>query len=1152
MTSQSSLTDQYLETRSPGILTFGGARMAILDVVAGFWALRRQIEALVGQHLAESVLQQSGANGGASFAAALIEQSGLDDRQQALRDCIAAYQAAGFGRFEIQTFEYPIGQVTIRVQDAFESWAIRQRGQVSDHPVCAYTAGVLVGFVNVIDKRQDIVCIEHQCQAQGAKHCFFELLPRRQAGDVPVVALDPDPGLGRQLNLLEMLFDRMPMGIAIFDRELRLRRCNPTWASFIQQYTQTPLSQVVPGKSFFELAPGNEPEVIPLFERVLQGETVIENAFEIESDGIISYWDTVFTPLVEHNEVVGILDVAIDATERIRVLRELEETTERLRLREERLDLVMRGTNDGIWDWDLQTDQVYYSPRWMEMLGYAANEWPATLATWRKLVHPEDLDMAINAVEKHIAGETSQYVLEHRLHHKDGSYRWILARGMVTHDETGIPLRMIGAHTDITDRKTAEAALQENRRVLATLMDNLPGMVYRASFEPDRLIQFASQGSLDLTGYSPAELQSRLVFNQLLHPADRALVWEAIQSALSAGNAHQVTYRIRTRQGQEKWVTEQGQAVRSAQGDRIALEGFVTDVTERVMAQQLLEQRVEERTHELATLLQVSHNVASTLDLETLLAAILDQLQEVVQYSGATIFAIDDDELYVVAHRGPISPARYRQMRFPYRASASRDVILDRRALIIEDVRGDTPVAHIYRKVVGDEMHTTFAYIRSWLSVPLAIKDRVIGVLSLDHGQPSYYNEHHAQLAHAFANQVAVLIENARLYREEQERRRIAESLREILAALNSDRPLDEILAFIVEQAGRLLLTDAAVLYRLQQAQQELRAQASWNLDAQYAQELHIPVGKGATGKAVEQRQPVAIIDAQDKLADWREPGGDPHMNALLAGLARAYPSLLSVPLLVKDGVYGALTLYYRQPHHFTPDEIDLAATFASQAALAIENASLRQQVEASAVLTERTRLARDLHDAVTQTLFSASLIAEVLPRLWERDPAEGLRRLEEIRQLTRGALAEMRALLLELRPAALVEADLNELFRHLVDAFTGRARVPARLELEGDGDYSAEVKVFLYRIAQEALNNVNKHAEASQVMLRLVCVPERVEMVIQDDGRGFDPSAIASDSMGMGIMRERAEALGAQLTIVSQPGSGTQVIVQLAIPKTS
>jgi signal transduction histidine kinase len=124
--------------------------------------------------------------------------------------------------------------------------------------------------------------------------------------------------------------------------------------------------------------------------------------------------------------------------------------------------------------------------------------------------------------------------------------------------------------------------------------------------------------------------------------------------------------------------------------------------------------------------------------------------------------------------------------------------------------------------------------------------------------------------------------------------------------------------------------------------------------------------------------------------------------------------------------------------------------------------------------------------------------------------------------------------------------------FRHLVDAFTGRARVPARLELEGDGDYSPEVKVFLYRIAQEALNNAAKHADASQVVLRLTCRPTAVEMVIEDDGRDFEPCEIAPESLGMGIMRERADALGAQLTIASQPGSGTQVRVHLAISNTS
>ena len=128
----------------------------------------------------------------------------------------------------------------------------------------------------------------------------------------------------------------------------------------------------------------------------------------------------------------------------------------------------------------------------------------------------------------------------------------------------------------------------------------------------------------------------------------------------------------------------------------------------------------------------------------------------------------------------------------------------------------------------------------------------------------------------------------------------------------------------------------------------------------------------------------------------------------------------------------------------------------------------------------ERQRLARDLHDAVSQTLFSASLIAEVLPRTFQKDPDEGRRRLDELRQLTRGALAEMRMLLLELRPAALAEADLPDLLRHLAEAITGRARVPVEVELQPCTNLPPDVRINFYRIAQEALNNVAKHSGAS------------------------------------------------------------------------
>jgi signal transduction histidine kinase/predicted hydrocarbon binding protein len=697
-----------LSEERPGVLHFGGTRMALLDIEAGFWALRRQIETLVGRRLTDVVLQQAGANGGASFARAFVGQVG---DAQALRDCIAAYQAAGFGQFEVEVLDWPTGRALVRAREAFEAWATQQHGPSSESPVCAYTAGVLVGFVNVLAGRHDVVCIERACQAQGAEACLFELLPAEVAGDVPVVSLAPDPALGRQVNLLELLFHRMPMGIAVLDLEYRIQRYNPTWKDFAEHYAPPSAAPLAPGVRYFDHLPGTEPTVMPLFERALAGETVRQNGVRLESEGVVTYWDVVLAPLVEDVEVVGILNVAVDATE-------------------------------------------------------------------------------------------------------------------------------------------------------------------------------------------------------------------------------------------------------------------------RVEGRQNLEQRVQERTRELATLLQVSHDVSSTLELQPLLNMILDQLKTVVDCTGASILILEGKDLVMQAYRGPIPREKARHLRFPLReAQVNRQVIRGREPIAIPDVRSDTPLAGMFRQTAGGELETYFGYIRSWLGVPLMVKGEVLGMLTLDHSQPGHFTARHADLVLAFANQVAVAIENARLY----------------------------------------------------------------------------------------------------------------------------------------------------------------------------------AQAEESAVAAERNRLARELHDAVTQTLFASSIIAEVLPRLWERDPEEGRRRLQELRELTRGALAEMRTLLLELRPSALVESRLADLLRQLAESITGRARVPVTLEVEGECDLEAEVKVALYRIAQEALNNVAKHAGATRATISLGCFPwpgegersgARVELAIRDDGMGFDPGSIAPNSLGLGIMRERAEAIGAALTIESQPGTGTQIEV--------
>jgi nitrate/nitrite-specific signal transduction histidine kinase len=254
--------------------------------------------------------------------------------------------------------------------------------------------------------------------------------------------------------------------------------------------------------------------------------------------------------------------------------------------------------------------------------------------------------------------------------------------------------------------------------------------------------------------------------------------------------------------------------------------------------------------------------------------------------------------------------------------------------------------------------------------------------------------------------------------------------------------------------------------------------------------------------------------------------------------------SEIAVPIRVGENLVGVLDLISAGPHALDEQDLFAAQTLAAQLAIAIENSRLYHQADELAASRERQRLARDLHDAVSQTLFSSALIADVLPRIWEKNSDEGRRRLEELRQLTRGALAEMRALLLELRPAALEQGELGDLLRQLSEAITGRARVPVTVNLAGHATLPPEVQVGLYRIAQEALNNVAKHAAAGSVTVDLRSSAGEVLLSVSDDGRGYDPEDTSPDHLGVSIMGERAEAIGAELRIESQPGQGTRVMV--------
>jgi len=364
--------------------------------------------------------------------------------------------------------------------------------------------------------------------------------------------------------------------------------------------------------------------------------------------------------------------------------------------------------------------------------------------------------------------------------------------------------------------------------------------------------------------------------------------------------------------------------------------------------------------------------------------------------------------------------------------------------------------------------------------------------------------------------------------RELERRRQVADSLRDILAILNSNRPLRAILEHIVQQACQLLQADASAIYQIVEGSEPIIVEAATGLTAEQLADAANPQLAQIVHSVINGGRAAPVTAQPHAPQGWHE-----------------YTAQLAVPLRIKNDVYGGLMLYYVEPRRFSAEDIELAVAFGDQAVLAIENARLRAQAERSAIVAERNRIARDLHDSVTQTLFTATLVSDVIPKLVQRDPEEGARQLDELRQLTRGALAEMRTLLLELRPATLIEVSAEELLRQLTEAARGRARIPIDLTTVIATPLPPEVKVAFYYIAQEALNNVIKHARARHVTVTCSAGAAGATLAVQDDGQGFDPHHVTAEHLGLAIMRERADAIGATLAIESAAGRGTMVRVQ-------
>ena len=555
---------------------------------------------------------------------------------------------------------------------------------------------------------------------------------------------------------------------------------------------------------------------------------------------------------------------------------------------------------------------------------------------------------------------------------------------------------------------------------------------------------------------------------------------------------------------------------------------------------QALEERtreLERRGKELEALFQADEKLLSRLDLEEVLQALVDTAIEILEADKGGVMVWDSraEELVVRASKG-FTAESFAGVKFlPGRGVAGR-VFQTGEPIAVENTRNEPRATKQLIEAEG---------IGAFLQVPIKIGDEVYGVFSADYLKPRSFDQSTIQLLYSLASHAALAIDSARLHEHTTDQVAQLTALQETTRALASTLELDGLLTLIIQQATLLLNADGGMINLVREDEPVDEVVAAAGMTAGTIG-MYSPLEDGLSGWVTLHNEPVIVnqIDQDERLSP-RAPD-----------LFKAIQSTAVAPLAVKNEVIGSLVVVGTEEGKgdFDEAELETLVAFANQAAIAIDNARLYSRAAQMAAVEERARLARDLHDAVTQTLFSASLIAEALPIVWKEDPVEGDQLLQELRHLNRGALAEMRSLLMELRPDALEAAELPDLMHQLGEAIVGRSGIEVRVETEVECSVPTEVHLMIYRIAQEALNNIIKHANASQVEVFLKCTEsghsqngagiKKLELRVHDDGQGFDPVQDSADGFGLTIIRERVDSIGASLELESEPGAGTTLDV--------
>jgi PAS domain S-box-containing protein len=714
----------------------------------------------------------------------------------------------------------------------------------------------------------------------------------------------------------------------------------------------------------------------------------------------------------------------------------------------------------------------------------------------------------------------------------------------------------IVVNQDITRRIQSEQELMHSNQLIERAFNSIDILIAYM----DREFNFirVNDAYARVAGHPAEYLIGKNHFDLYPHEENQAI----FQRVVDTGEPFSITEKpFEYAEYPERGVTYWNWSLQPVNGADGSVQGVVlslVDVTERKRAQLQLEQQnqelrklseAERRQRDLAEgLVQSIVALNSSLDLDSVLNTILEQLRRSVPFTMAGITLVDDGSVRVVRYTGlDKHPESTRAVGsdYPLRDySLLERISSTQQPIFIEDVKE----AEDWPSVAGLE------WVRSYIAAPLVNAGQVRGMINLASDQPGFFSQETVERLMAFAAPAALALHNAQLYKAELTARRLAETLSAASLALTQTLNFNTVINTLLEFVCRLIPYECAyIAISENETRLTVRAIAGSDLRIDLSQALNtsIDAWDNASLKQVYVSKSSLLIPNTQEYPGWTAILEDEDVR-----------SWLGVPMVAGGKVIGILAISNNEPGQYTSEHVRLVEGTVLQASVAIQNAWLFEQLRSGherlqslsrrlveVQESERRYIARELHDETSQALTALKFGLRLLEQEVDQ-PQSLLQRVADLKQLTDKILEELHRLAMDLRPASLDHLGLVAALEQLVKNAQERYQLDIRFKikgLSGKGRLPDYIETSLYRIAQEALTNAVRHANAQNVDLILEMLPEKAIVIVEDDGIGFDTAVIRRRGhLGLLGMHERAQMIGGSLLIESRPGGGTTVVVEV------